>query len=80
MGRECEADRFTYVSPASAAGIFNSNLKAGENKLSEGSPDQTAFEAALGHAVLDADELYAERERASLTALWEIFPTLELSI
>ncbi|KAK4700351.1 2-oxoadipate dioxygenase/decarboxylase, partial [Phenoliferia sp. Uapishka_3] len=64
--------------PASAAGIFNSNLKSGESTISEGNPDQTAFEVALGSKVEDADRLYRERQSASVDQLRRGFPNLKL--
>lgn len=64
--------------PASAAGIFSSNL--GENKVghSEGHPDQAAFERALGQAVLDAGELYQQAQDKSLEVVRKAFPALML--
>ncbi|KAI5478697.1 hypothetical protein MNV49_004724 [Pseudohyphozyma bogoriensis] len=59
--------------PASAAGIFASNLAAEVKVTSKGSPDQTAFEEALGRKVADADKIYAETERKSLDKVFEYF-------
>ncbi len=51
--------------PASAAGIFSSNL-GGDAVVVEGKPDQAAFEAALGGKVQDSHELYSQEEQASI--------------
>lgn len=66
--------------PASAAGIFNSNLNAGDATIKAGTPDQSAFEAALGSPVLDADALYAARERASLELVRAAFPLVKFGV
>ncbi|KAM0748544.1 DUF1338-domain-containing protein [Meredithblackwellia eburnea MCA 4105] len=62
--------------PASAAGIFNSNLNAGENKVVAGTPDQEAFEEALGSKVVDANVIYRERQSKSLALVRKAFPEL----
>ncbi|WOJ88286.1 VOC family protein [Methylocapsa polymorpha] len=54
--------------PVSAAGIFQSNLgDAGQRNFAAGA-NREAFEAALGIAVLDELELYAEAEARSRAA------------
>ena len=52
--------------PVSAAGIFRSNLGEGETRDFAGSPNQAAFETALGAKVLDEFECYAAIQRDSL--------------
>ena len=52
--------------PVSAAGIFRSNLGDDDNWMEESSSNQTAFEAALGTAVLDPFQLYEEQSQDSL--------------
>jgi len=52
--------------PVSAAGIFRSNLGEGESRAFAGSPNQAAFEQALGAKVLDEFEWYAAIQRDSL--------------
>lgn len=52
--------------PVSAAGIFRSNLGQDGNGAFEANPNRSAFEDALGAAVLDEFVLYAEMERASV--------------
>jgi len=54
--------------PVSAAGIFQSNLKADDQSNYEGSPNQQAFETALGAKVVDEIAHYAKIERESLHA------------
>lgn len=51
--------------PASAAGIFSSNL-GGDAVVVEGKPDQAAFEKALGGKVQDSHELYRAEEEESI--------------
>jgi uncharacterized glyoxalase superfamily metalloenzyme YdcJ len=51
--------------PVSAAGIFRSNLGVGGQQGSAGQADRKAFEEALGCAVIDELELYAEAEARS---------------
>ncbi|ORY79288.1 hypothetical protein BCR35DRAFT_279423 [Leucosporidium creatinivorum] len=64
--------------PASAAGIFSSNL--GENKAghSKGNPDQAGFEKSLGHAVLEAEDIYRTSEEQSLQEVRKAFPAVTL--
>lgn len=52
--------------PVSAAGIFQSNLGDNDKALQAGQANQQAFEAALGTAVMDPFQRYAELEQASL--------------
>lgn len=52
--------------PVSAAGIFRSNLKQDESHRFQASPNQQAFEQALGCAVFDEFELYARMQSDSL--------------
>ena len=61
-------DPVTYEDflPVSAAGIFRSNLGEGETRSFAGSPNQAAFEAALGAKVLDEFECYAAIQHDSL--------------
>ena len=61
-------DPITYEDflPVSAAGIFRSNLGEGEARAFAGSPNQAAFEEALGAKVLDELECYAAIQRDSL--------------
>ncbi|WP_375056056.1 VOC family protein [Zobellella sp. DQSA1] len=54
--------------PVSAAGIFQSNLGAGKSGAYEGNANRSAFEQALGAAVIDELALYAERESSSCRA------------
>jgi len=61
--------------PASAAGIFQSNLGNDEKKLYDIQSSQEQFEAALGIAVRNELELYAQAERVSLeVALTQLGP------
>lgn len=53
--------------PVSAAGIFQSNLGDGHNEAYSKNANRDAFEAALGVSVEDELELYADRERTSIT-------------
>ncbi|KAJ9105544.1 hypothetical protein QFC19_003526 [Naganishia cerealis] len=62
--------------PASAAGIFHSNL--GDLKhlqAQEAGPDQEGFEAALGAKVMDGDALYKAQQLESMTAMLESMRT-----
>lgn len=52
--------------PASAAGIFNSNLNASSDASQGVSSDQEAFETALGRDILDPFKLYEKLERDSV--------------
>jgi uncharacterized glyoxalase superfamily metalloenzyme YdcJ len=52
--------------PVSAAGIFQSNLGGSSHDHYASSASQQAFEQALGRAVIDEIELYAQRQQASL--------------
>ncbi|WP_417584766.1 VOC family protein [Nitrincola sp.] len=52
--------------PVSAAGIFQSNLGDDDKALQAGQANQQAFEAALGTAVLDPFQRYADLEQESL--------------
>lgn len=52
--------------PASAAGIFQSNLGDHESTTKEGPPGQAAFEASLGVKVHDYFELYARMQQDSI--------------
>ncbi|WVQ84274.1 hypothetical protein IAT38_006426 [Cryptococcus sp. DSM 104549] len=52
--------------PASAAGIFQSNLGAHEQQTTEGLPSKEEMEGYLGGKTWDYFELYEEMERASL--------------
>lgn len=52
--------------PVSAAGIFASNLGEGEPAAYAAQSSRQAFEAALGHAVIDSAALYATMEAQSL--------------
>ena len=52
--------------PVSAAGIFQSNLGGSSHDHYASSASQQAFEQALGRAVIDEIELYAQRQEASL--------------
>jgi len=54
--------------PASAAGIFSSNL-GGDAVVVAGKPDQAAFEEALGGKVQDSHDLYSKEERDSIAAV-----------
>lgn len=56
--------------PVSAAGIFQSNLGSEKGSVSGGNPNQSAFEQALGRAVIDEFSLYAAIEAASLQQLF----------
>lgn len=52
--------------PASAAGIFQSNLGAQSAGVVGGGPKQAEFEEALGHPVLPYFDMYASEERRSI--------------
>jgi uncharacterized glyoxalase superfamily metalloenzyme YdcJ len=52
--------------PVSAAGIFQSNLGESSHEHYASSASQQQFEQALGVAVIDEIELYAQRQQASL--------------
>lgn len=54
--------------PASAAGIFQSNLGQEVSVLS-GGPDKMAFEKALGRNVIDEMDLYEASQQESLDAV-----------
>jgi uncharacterized glyoxalase superfamily metalloenzyme YdcJ len=51
--------------PASAAGIFQSNLGQ-EISVVSGGPDKGAFEASLGRSVIDEMDLYEASQQESL--------------
>lgn len=55
-----------YNRPASAAGIFTSNLSGASNSVSSGSPDQQGFERGLGHKLVDPHDIYSQIEKESL--------------
>lgn len=55
--------------PVSAAGIFQSNLGAGEHRCYSAAEEQAAFEEALGAPVADPFELYEALERNSIAAV-----------
>lgn len=58
--------------PASAAGIFHSNL--GDLKgleIGKVGPDRDGFERALGAKVVDGDALYREQQVGSMTSILE---------
>lgn len=58
--------------PASAAGIFHSNLGDLKNlTIRKGGPDQEAFEQALGAKVVDGDALYQAQQLESMTGMLE---------
>jgi len=62
--------------PVSAAGIFQSNLKADDQSNYEGSPNKQAFEKALGAKVVDEIAHYEKIEHQSLqVALRELNQT-----
>lgn len=52
--------------PVSAAGIFSSNLGDSTLSISVGSPDQTAFEEALGEKTINPFEWYEKLEKESI--------------
>ena len=68
-----EAQPITYEDflPVSAAGIFQSNLGGESNEGYAGRGNRDAFEKALGSSVTDELSLYAEREKASKTKVFE---------
>jgi uncharacterized glyoxalase superfamily metalloenzyme YdcJ len=58
--------------PASAAGIFHSNLGDLKNlTIREGGPDREAFEAAMGAQVVDGDALYQAQQLESMMGMLE---------
>ncbi|KAJ9113629.1 hypothetical protein QFC22_005937 [Naganishia vaughanmartiniae] len=62
--------------PASAAGIFHSNL--GDLKhlqVQKSGPDREGFEQALGEKVVDGDALYQAQQLESMTAMLESMRT-----
>ena len=59
--------------PVSAAGIFQSNLGSVERKHYAAQDDQAAFEAALGAAVHDEIELYAQAQTRSIEQVRRAF-------
>ena len=63
-----EAEPITYEDflPVSAAGIFQSNLGADEQKSYAANSAQAVFEAALGATVQDEIALYEEAQARSL--------------
>jgi uncharacterized glyoxalase superfamily metalloenzyme YdcJ len=56
--------------PVSAAGIFQSNLDGTSHYVGGASGAKAVFEEALGSAVLDEFELYAQVQRSSLEMLY----------
>lgn len=52
--------------PASAAGIFRSNLGPESASITGGGPKQVEFEAALGSPVLSYFDMYADEEKRSV--------------
>lgn len=65
--------RYTYGDflPASAAGIFHSNLGTLAGLGGAVGPDQEALEKAFGCAVVDGDALYQAQQLESMTAMLE---------
>ncbi len=61
--------------PVSAAGIFKSNLDDGSSQQIQRSPNQQAFEAALGCPVIDEFEIY---QRIQNESLWHALHQLGL--
>ena len=58
--------------PASAAGIFHSNLGDLKNlTIRQGGPEKEAFEAALGAKVMDGNALYQAQQLESMTGMLE---------
>lgn len=57
--------------PVSAAGIFQSNLGSDTSSVSQGNPNQAAFEQALGCPVLDEFALYQQLQQASIDRLYD---------
>lgn len=55
--------------PASAAGIFSSNLGSTKASKVTARPDQAAFEDALGKPVLHADTIYRQAQEDSVKAV-----------
>jgi uncharacterized glyoxalase superfamily metalloenzyme YdcJ len=70
QGGLIRAEPITYEDflPASAAGIFRSNLNEDERRIFVERANQKAFEDALGAAVVDELTLYAETEAGSRIA------------
>ncbi|KAK4051874.1 hypothetical protein OIV83_002579 [Microbotryomycetes sp. JL201] len=64
--------------PASAAGIFTSNLGATKANQITGRPDQAAFEADLGRPVLHADTLYRQMQDESIKMVLARYPGVRL--
>lgn len=66
--------------PASAAGIFSSNIGPTSSAKSRAvaKPDQDAFERSLGHSVLHADTIYRQMQETSVKAVAQVFPGLRL--
>lgn len=64
-GRVYEPITYEDFLPASAAGIFQSNLGAQQLSVLQAGPDQKSFEKALGRKVLDSHWLYL-RESAGV--------------
>ena len=52
--------------PASAAGIFQSNLGEHESTTKEGPPSQAEFEQSLGSKVHDYFDMYAKMQQDSI--------------
>lgn len=69
----CVTDSGIYR-PASAAGIFSSNLGSEDSHLLRGRPDKEAFEAALQSKTFDEDLLYAKQQQESLEQVAKVFP------
>lgn len=68
---------FLFYRPASAAGIFTSNLGADKNDLVHGNPDQKAFEEALQAKTLDESLLYAKQQQESLQRVAKVYPAVQ---
>jgi len=62
----CDPIVYEDFLPVSAAGIFQSNLGANEQKNYAAQSNRAQFEEALGAVVHDKLDLYAEEERTSL--------------
>ncbi|KAM0788356.1 hypothetical protein ACM66B_001497 [Microbotryomycetes sp. NB124-2] len=71
---ECKPIVYEDFLPASAAGIFTSNLGATKVNQLIGKPDQDAFEAALGRPVLHADTLYRQMQDDSIKSVLLRYP------
>lgn len=61
----CEPITYEDFLPASAAGIFRSNLRGGCGAIDKSVSDQDTLEKALGCAVQDSFVLYEKMERES---------------